>query len=205
MNKLVDFATAQLAKKHGFDIRTEHVFYTDVEEFISAHEVIDHEISENITFRPTQDELQTWLEARGMYIAIAPELYADGINWNWQILWYEPKEKWEYVNTVDDDDGKPVSYATRISTGTGWYGDNGEYPSRQFAMEAALVLALRKLNIYYRNNSLDKLAALYGTDMNTLLGKIRVFAQELGEWSFRDLNEQQLEIIISKLGEPTIK
>jgi hypothetical protein len=60
----------------------------------------------------------------GLYHTIWPEFYKDGINFNWQILWYLPKDEWT----------KHV-----ISDGTGQYGDNGEYPSQEEAELACLI------------------------------------------------------------------
>src|ERR1700755_1407807 len=113
MTKLISYKTAVLAKKHGFDDRTEDVFYTDVEEFISSHDVINHNNSEKIIFRPTQDHLQTWLESKGMFVSIAPEFYTEGINWNWQVLWYLPKEKWEWIEN-EDENGNLIKHPSNI-------------------------------------------------------------------------------------------
>lgn len=58
-----------------------------------------------------------------LHIVITPDFYKDGINYNWQILEYNPN--------VDNDDyyGKNT---------TGQYGDNGEYDSYEKALEAAV-------------------------------------------------------------------
>ena len=48
------------------------------------------------------------------YHTIIPEYYTKGINFNWQLSWYLPKEEWT---------------EHRIWDGTFLYGDNGEYPS----------------------------------------------------------------------------
>jgi hypothetical protein len=62
----------------------------------------------------------------GLYTTFIPEFYKDGINFNWQILWYLPKEEWTERN---------------IMNGTYLYGDNGEYPTQ----EEAILACLRKL------------------------------------------------------------
>ena len=68
-----------------------------------------------------------------VYISIIPELYKDGVNWNWQILWYE-KGKIE---------------------GTYMFGDNNEHPSRENAEKAAIDY-LMILNNKGRNEEGDK-------------------------------------------------
>jgi hypothetical protein len=193
MTKIVSFETALLAQKKGYDVYASTKYNPD-------GQIVLHDNSENV-FAPTQDELQTWLETKGMYVSCAPEMYFDGINWNWQILWYLPEKLWDWVEETDDD-GKVNRYPRNICTGTGYYGDNGEYPTRHLAIEAALVMALKKLDILYRNNSIDGLAKLYEVDNNTMLNRIRPFSAELGDWSFREFTEEQLSIIVSKIGQP---
>jgi len=192
MGKIISYETAVLAKKFGYDEYTSAKYNAD-------RQYVFHTNGNNIP-APTQDQLQTWLETRGLYVSIAPEFYADGINWNWQVLWYLPKNTWEWEEY--EDEGKIIKHARNIVTGTGYYGDNGEYPTRHLAMEAALQMALNKTDLMFRHNSVDKLAKLYNMDMNGMLSKLRTFSDELGDWSFRDLTEQQLATIVSKLGPP---
>lgn len=73
---------------------------------------------------PTYSQAFKWFKDKhGLYYHILPEFYVDGINFNWQILWYLPKKDWtDYV----------------ISDGTGLCGDNGEYPSQEDAELACL-------------------------------------------------------------------
>jgi len=76
---------------------------------------------------PLYQQVFRWFrEKYGLYHHIVPEFYTKGINFNWQILWYLPKEEW--TNHV-------------ISDGTALYGDNGEYPTQ----EQAELACLRKL------------------------------------------------------------
>jgi len=199
--KLISFKTAKLAKERGFNTRTEDIFYDDVEEFVAAHEVIKFEDSSKIVFRPTQDQLQDWLESKNMYLSIAPEFYTEGINWNWQVLWYLPKEEWEYDEHINDD-GILEKLPNNIIGGTGFYGDDGEYPTRHEAVEAALYMALMKLDPLYMNNSIEKLSKLYKIDMNGMLSLIKPFSRELGDWRFDNLTPDQLKIIIDYLGIP---
>lgn len=193
MGMIVSFETAQLAHKKGYDKYTETKYNPD-------GQPVFHDNGVNI-FAPTQDDLQTWLESKGMYVSCAPEMYVDGINWNWQVLWYLPQDRWDWIEETDDE-GKEIRYPRNICTGTGYYGDNGEYPTRHIAIEAALVMALKKLDILYRHNSIDGLSKLYGVDNNTMLNRIRPFSAELGDWSFREFSEEQLAIIVSKIGQP---
>lgn len=199
--KLVTFETAKLAKENGFDIWTENMFYGDGEEFIAAHEVIKFENNDKSYFRPTQDQLQDWLETKNRYLSIAPEFYTTGINWNWQVLWYIPKEEWEYFVGVNES-GESENIARNIIEGTGFYGDNGEYPTRHDAVEAALRMALMKLDPLYMHNSIEKLSKLYRTDINGMLSLIRPFSNEMGDWAFNNLTPDQLKIIITQLGIP---
>jgi len=70
-----------------------------------------------------QQAFKFFREKHGLYIHFAPEFYMTGINFNWQILWYLPKEKWtEYV----------------VCNGTMLFGDNGEYPTQEDAENACL-------------------------------------------------------------------
>lgn len=146
-------------------------------------------------------DFQNWLESKGVYIAISPELYENGVNWNWSLGWYLDKKNWEYA-TVENEVGNPQQILTRVADGTGWYGDNGEYPTRELALIAAIKLGIKKLDPLFRNNSAEKLASLYGMTQNELLGNIRPFAHELGEWSFREFTQEQLDIIVKRLGNP---
>jgi hypothetical protein len=73
---------------------------------------------------PTFSQAFKWFrEKYGLYYYITPEFYINGINFNWQVLWYLPKEEWTDHN---------------ISGGTFMYGDNGEYPTQESAEQACL-------------------------------------------------------------------
>ena len=76
------------------------------------------------SWAPLYQQVFRWFrEKHGLYIHFVPEFYMTGINFNWQILWYLPKEKWtEYV----------------VSNGTMLFGDNGEYPTQEDAENACL-------------------------------------------------------------------
>ena len=70
-----------------------------------------------------QQAFRWFREKYGLYHYIIPEFYINGINFNWQVLWYLPKEEWTDHN---------------ISDGTFMYGDNGEYPTQESAESACL-------------------------------------------------------------------
>lgn len=75
---------------------------------------------------PTQFQVRTFLFKRfNIIIYIKPEAYTKGINWNWQVLFYDP-------NAPDCWDNRS----------TGLYGDDGEYQTEVDAIDAALVKAL---------------------------------------------------------------
>lgn len=77
---------------------------------------------------PLYQQIIDWLDSKGLHIDITPEFYRDGINWNWQIFWYLPKEK----QTID-----------KFYGGTAMYGDNNEYPTRIEAVNKAIEEALK--------------------------------------------------------------
>ncbi len=63
-----------------------------------------------------QQAFKWFREEHGLYLSVTPEFYIDGINFNWQVLWYLPEEEWTEHNVED---------------GTFSYGDNGEYPTQR--------------------------------------------------------------------------
>ena len=73
---------------------------------------------------PLYQQVFKWFrDKHGLYVHIQPEFYKQGINFCWQILWYEPKEKWTEYNVND---------------GTWLYGDNGEFPAQEDAELACI-------------------------------------------------------------------
>jgi hypothetical protein len=113
-------------KENGrYKINQQQVFY-------SNDYVTSDDIAEELGLYPFgicevplfQQAFKWFRDIHGLYHTIWPEFYRDGINFNWQILWYLPKDEWtKYV----------------ISNGTGQYGDNGEYPSQEEAELACLI------------------------------------------------------------------
>ena len=91
------------------------------------HTLSNHDIFNSnkiVVTAPTFSQAFRWFrEKHGLYYHILPEFYTKGINFNWQIFWYLPKEEWtDFV----------------ISDGTGLYGDNNEYPTQEDAEIACL-------------------------------------------------------------------
>ena len=86
--------------------------------------VVQSDLLGDAVIAPTFSQSFRWFrDKHGLYYHIVPEFYTNGINFNWQIFWYLPKEEWtHYV----------------ISTGTMMYGDNGEYPTQEEAELACL-------------------------------------------------------------------
>jgi len=87
---------------------------------------------------PTYSQVFRWFrEKYGLYHHILPEFYTTGVNFNWQIFWYLPKEEWT---------------KHLISDGTGLYGDNGEYPTQEDAELACLKQLIQIVNDDRRNS-----------------------------------------------------
>lgn len=198
MSKVVGFEVAKLAKQHGFNDKNCNQGY--LHDGSESFDFTTDWLNAKAIGAPTQDELLSFLEGKGMFIPLMPEIYVDGINWNWQVLWYLKKEDWQYTE-IDTENGRQ-KVPINIVDGTGWYGDNGEYPTRHDAIEAALKMGLMKLDPLFMNNSSERLAKAYGISMNELLTRIRPFSDELGDWSFREFTIEQMQIIVGKLGNP---
>ena len=77
-------------------------------------------------------------EKHGLYYSVHPEFYMDGINFNWQILWYLPRDKWTIHN---------------VSDGTYMYGDNHEYPTQEDADLGAIIKMIEILRDGYGSYS----------------------------------------------------
>lgn len=77
----------------------------------------------------TQSEVQEWLRNKhNCFAVITPEAYTDGINWQSQVLFYDNS-----------------SYDCWGDNSSGMYGDNGEFPTYEDALEFGLKLALERL------------------------------------------------------------
>ena len=75
----------------------------------------------------------TYFETKGLYIDINSEFYKTGVNWNYQIHWYNDKEEWE-----EDTTGFKFN-PSNLFEGTMMYGDNNEFPKRDNAIRAAII------------------------------------------------------------------
>ena len=84
-----------------------------------------------ITAPITQTSLMRYLrEEYHFSIDIHPEYYRDGINWNVQVTWPLPTEECTEYSVYD---------------GTFLYGDDGEFPTYEEALEFGFKLALEKI------------------------------------------------------------
>lgn len=95
------------------------------------------EFKENYMNNNDYGIILTFLESKGLYLAINPEFYVNGMNWVWQWFWYRPMDEWK-INNSD-------LYYKKLSSGTYLYGDNNEYPTREVAELSACELAFRLL------------------------------------------------------------
>ena len=135
--KLVPFEIAKLLRLKGFaDIigtfRGKHYYNHkgeldgDVLDAIKHRNDTDKEKYESIP-APTLSLAQKWLrEVHNCHIHIVPEPHSSGINYNWQVLIYNPNDEtcWDKKST-------------------GLYGDNGEYPTYEDALEAGIEMSLK--------------------------------------------------------------
>lgn len=105
-------------------------------------------IEDKVCTAPTIWQTLKWFrDTHGLYVHGSPEFYVDGINFNWQILWYRPKEKWKYyMESTVIPNGTPIGHT--IYGGTFMYGDNGEYPTQEAADLGAI---LRMIEVVVTN------------------------------------------------------
>jgi hypothetical protein len=114
----------------------------------------------------SERDLYNFFDEHGIYVQIIPEYYPDGINWNWKLMWYAPKEEWledkiyvferpihgpntdPEINKLFDDlpSEYRLSFYERAIHGTSMYGDNNEYPTRLLAEKSAFSEAFKILN-----------------------------------------------------------
>lgn len=142
--KLVSYKTAKLAKELGFDWKVlDHWTFSienDTPYFNKGIEIYGEYINhnepdiydENQYFSaPTQAHLQKWLrDTFNCHVRIVEEFYVIGINFNVQVLFYDP--------TCGNSD-------LLTNKTTGLYGDNAEFPTYEKALEFGLRLALLRL------------------------------------------------------------
>lgn len=116
-NEFIPYEEALALKELGFeDLTMAH--FANGEFSMGLTSNLDKRTYESVSSPLYQQVFEWFREEFGLYHTIIPEFYTGGINFNWQLRWYLPKEKWtEYV----------------ISDGTYWYGDNGEFPTQRDA------------------------------------------------------------------------
>lgn len=79
---------------------------------------------------PLSKVLEWFTDKHGLYVAIIPEFYRDGVNWNWQVFWYS---------------NNPVPEENHYTDGSLMYGDNGEYQTKILAELAAIYYMIEKV------------------------------------------------------------
>lgn len=93
----------------------------------------------SICAAPLWQQAIDFIHSKGIFISIRPEIYKDGINWNWQLFWYLPKEEWTYFTEIID------SAIENFYDGTFMYGDNHEYPTYNDAIKGCIEKAIEIL------------------------------------------------------------
>ena len=117
--EFIPYEQALALKELGFDEEC-FSFYNTTETLISSEFLWKNSYSNGVDIVAPlyQQAFSFFREKYGLYYTISPEFYTKGINFNYQILWYLPENEWtEYI----------------ISSGTYWYGDNGEYQTQEEA------------------------------------------------------------------------
>lgn len=74
--------------------------------------------------------MEWFTDEHGLYVDITPEFYHNGVNWNWQVLWYSDN---------------PVPEENHYIDGSMMYGDNGEYQTKISAELAAIYYMIEKV------------------------------------------------------------
>ena len=132
--EFIPYVHALALKELGFDEPCFGFYYPNGK-LIQIHTIGFPDDKKDCILAPLYQQAFRWFrEKYGLYYYILPEFYKNGINFNWQILWYLPKEEW----TIH-----------RIYNGTMLYGDNGEYPTQ----EKAELACLRKLIEIVKKNT----------------------------------------------------
>lgn len=138
----VDIGTAKCLKKLGYDYPCSLYGSDDdwddtIEKEGFWHVVLFHNLF-SLFFQkypksfaiPTLDEVQKWLrEVNNIVICIKPEIYNDGINWLYQII---------FIDNIENYNKKSTSS----------YGDNGEFSSYEECQKNAIQKAINLINFY---------------------------------------------------------
>lgn len=114
----ISLDTAKLLKEKGFDEYCEY-FYKE------------NEYTNRETFYPkvTLYEVQKWIRKKYQcHIQIITEFYTNGINYLFQVLFYDEN-----------------SYDCISDISSGLYGDNGEYKTYEECLDAAIREALKRI------------------------------------------------------------
>jgi len=154
MNK--DFVSYEIGlelKKIGFNIPNSHYylydgtfgtfsFYDESTNTELVNRVVSGLEDKTCTAPRVSEVLRYFRDVQGLYVNNVPEFYTNGINFNWQILWYTPKEEWKCI------DGSPnIMNTYSIYDATFQYGDNGEYPTQEDADLGAIKLMIEIIKI----------------------------------------------------------
>lgn len=82
----------------------------------------------SLSYTPYLEEISLYIQELGVYIQLSEEFYTTGVNHLWQVLIYDP-------DNIDND--------CILSEGSsGLYGDNGEYKTKEDALEDAVKYSL---------------------------------------------------------------
>jgi hypothetical protein len=129
-DELVTYKTAKLAKKIGFKEACDYYYGKSFANNNNNNLYYSYDgslRSKSDIECPTQSQLQNHLrEKYNLHVIVTPEFYKTGINYCVQVLCYDPTQE----DFTDNDKS------------TGLYGDNGEFPRPEKALEFGLQLAL---------------------------------------------------------------
>lgn len=131
--KRISFDTARLADEKGYKVGCNQCYICDTQTIGAPYYGDSFKNGDDngscIYEAPYQSELQEWLRNNyNCFIVITPEAYTEQINWQVQVLFYDN-----------------LSYDCWSNKSSGMYGDNGEFPTYEDALEFGLKLALERL------------------------------------------------------------
>jgi len=128
-----EFVSCEVAlqlKKLGFSdsntfgIYKESTFYRD---YITFH-WNEYDFIDCIKAPLYQQVFRWFRDEHSLNVSIIPEYYQSGVNFNYQITWYIDKKNW-------------TKY--KVSDGTMWFGDNGEFKTIEEAEESAIQMLIK--------------------------------------------------------------
>jgi len=103
----------------------------------SGHGISVYGCFEDMSFYLQLGIIMKFIDKRGIQIKIQPEHYTTGINWNWQLWWYNPREEWALKNDIISEHG--------MTSGSYLYGDNNEYPTMEACYKGAITESFKRL------------------------------------------------------------